>query len=273
MQVDERLHEPVARHRLIVLRVGRVILASRSTAPATTIGRASGSSSRIAARGSRRTHLQPCRAGARQRSLREPLGVPNADWVHGFKRLCLPRAYLWTTLDTIRTDFLSFARQADPTTQRACRQAASRLPLPQGVPASRPRYPPAATPPEIPFLQVAHRTTPTRWAQQEFLSRIFIEELPLANPARTFSLVSSNDRMRWASHSLSSLRMFFQTAATCSSSSTRITRSAHCSKATVRPIIAPPANGSTNSEDLVYIQFGGEPACRQALPCDAVSRR
>ena len=29
-----------------------------------------------------------------------------ADLVHWFKRLCLPRAYLSTTLDTIRTDFL-----------------------------------------------------------------------------------------------------------------------------------------------------------------------
>lgn len=29
-----------------------------------------------------------------------------ADVVHWFKRLCLPPAYLWTTLDTIRTDFL-----------------------------------------------------------------------------------------------------------------------------------------------------------------------
>ncbi len=26
--------------------------------------------------------------------------------VHWFKRLCLPRAYLYATLDTIRTDFL-----------------------------------------------------------------------------------------------------------------------------------------------------------------------
>jgi hypothetical protein len=29
-----------------------------------------------------------------------------ADIVHWFKRLCLPPAYLTTTLDTIRTDFL-----------------------------------------------------------------------------------------------------------------------------------------------------------------------
>jgi hypothetical protein len=29
-----------------------------------------------------------------------------ADIVHWFKRLCLPEEYLWTTLDTIRTDFL-----------------------------------------------------------------------------------------------------------------------------------------------------------------------
>jgi len=52
-----------------------------------------------------------------------PLGkIPTEDWianvaffqmlllayniVHGFKRLCLPREYLYTTLDTIRTDFL-----------------------------------------------------------------------------------------------------------------------------------------------------------------------
>jgi hypothetical protein len=52
-----------------------------------------------------------------------PLGkIPTEDWVanvaffqilllayniaHWFKRLCLPKEYLYTTLDTIRTDFL-----------------------------------------------------------------------------------------------------------------------------------------------------------------------
>ena len=37
---------------------------------------------------------------------RDSAVFPCSALVHGFKRLCLPRSYLFATLDTIRTDFL-----------------------------------------------------------------------------------------------------------------------------------------------------------------------
>lgn len=116
-----------------------------------------------------------------------------------------------------------------------CGYQRERMPFPFSpffrTPAPSARIPPCAV-----------RFFKTVWnANSRWLLGVF------ANSALADSTVSSKETMRFASHSASPPRIVFQTAAICSSSSTMTTRPASCSKAAVKLMIPPPANGSTKT--------------------------